>query len=127
MSRTMRPECCLMMSNRVGCKGFLLRTSGDISDFEKRMGDCLQGKADKCLKWLRGFPVMRWVDPLRGVYEPEVAREVIQTICYLYIRKRINISFDESMRVRVEPDDQEAWIRGNFSTKGKFLKSEDYL
>lgn len=127
MSRIMHPEGCLMMSNNVGCRGFLLRTSGDISDFERRMGDSLQEKSDKCLEWLRGFPVMRWVDPLRGVYESEVAREVIQTICYLYIRKRIRISFDESMRVRVEPDDPEAWVRDNFSTKGKFLKSEDYL
>ncbi len=116
-----------MMSNNVGFKRFLLRTSGDVSDFEKRMGDNLQEKAEKCLKWLRGFPVMRWTDPLRGVYEAEVAREVIQTICYLYIRKRIRISFDESMRVRVEPDDQEAWIKKNFSSEYKFKKSSDYL
>lgn len=115
------------MSNNVGYKGFLLRTSGDISDFENRMGDSLQEKADRCLKWLRTFPVMRWVDPLRGVYESEAAREVIQTICYLYIRKRIRISFDESMRVRVEPDDPAEWIRKNFSTKCKFKKSSDYL
>lgn len=120
----LRADCLTMSDDR---RGYLLRTAGDIRDFEERMGDDLPGKLDRCRAWLAEFPVMMWFDPCRGIYDEDIAKEVIQTICYLYIKKRVGISFDERMRCRVEPEDYDAWVKENFSMKHTFKKSSDYL
>ena len=95
---------------------YLLENREQLEAFEKSLGDKLDGKLRGCLTWLRRFPLEKWFDPVAGVREADARKEVIRTICALYWRKKINISFDENMWLKLHPADEEerlAWLKAD--------------
>lgn len=81
-------------------RGYLLVTRAQLEEFRRSMGDSLPGRMESCRRWLEGFPMEVWFNPLAGVRTEDARAEVIRTICALYWEGKVNISFNEDMWLR---------------------------
>lgn len=90
------------------CK-YLLRSRAALDDFRRRYATFIFSEGERYAEWVDGFPLMVWVDYLRGVPQGNIP-VLVGLLCHLYCIGRINVSFHDSRPlVCREPSSLEEW------------------
>lgn len=86
---------------------YVLYSKEQEEAFRNRYANVIAARRRVYVKWLRGLPLMEWVDYLVQVF-PRDYEAVIGLICICYQERLVSITFSHDYRrIRRDPDTSE--------------------
>jgi hypothetical protein len=86
---------------------YALITDGQMASFRKRFGPVVAARIGVYAQWLRGLPLMEWVDYSRNVAAADI-EAVVGLLCVCHRERLVRFTFSEDFRrIRRDPETED--------------------
>lgn len=91
----------------VSLRKYALITDEQMASFRKRFGPTVAARLGVYARWLRGLPLMEWVDYSRNVASADL-EAVVGLLCVCHGEGLVRFTFSEDFRrIRRDPETKE--------------------
>ena len=80
---------------------YLIQSPEQLLEFEKRMGDKLQGQITGVFNWLWKCPHGEYFQPLAGIADEQTRIDLIQSVCWLILNREVRAHFNSQMQLQI--------------------------